>query len=178
MLWYREVRGGMFGIIIHTNGESISEFYNYLREPRLQGNDAVELFDLTLKQDCIAMTLDNKSSIEPEYVLEVQKYARENGITLRGQNSFPHFLRCFPQRMPWSITDKRDRKYLIQALEAAIEFSKRLENCNKSEFRFGEAPIIPLISKRKDRFSCSSTMLPKAFFFFVSLCCGAAAMIV
>lgn len=154
-------QGGTFGIVLHTSIESISEIHDYLREPVLHENDYVGNFNFTLKQDCIMMTLDNKSDIEPEYVSEIQAYAKENGITLRGQKSFPHFLRCLPQRMPWSITDKRDRKYLTQALEAATEFSKRLENCDKSEFRFGEIPIIPLISKRKDIFSCGSTMLPK-----------------
>lgn len=42
-----------------------------------------------------------------------------------------------------------------------MEFSKRLESCGKSEFRFGKMPIIPLISKKKDGYSCGSTMLPK-----------------
>lgn len=154
-------QGGTFGIMIHTSNESISEIFDYLREPILQESDAIGHFYFILKQDCIIMTLENKSDIEPEYVSEIQAYAKGNGITLRGQNSFPHFSRFLPQRVPWSVMDKKERKYLKQALEAAIELSKRLENCKKSEFRFGEIPIIPLVTRRKDIFSFGSAALPR-----------------
>lgn len=57
------------------------------------------------------------------------------------------------------ITKKR--KYLIQALDAATEFAKRLDDCEKSEFRLREMQIIPLMTKKKDGYSCGSAMLPK-----------------
>lgn len=154
-------RGGAYGIALYLGNDGVSCLNGILSEPNLAGYDNVDLFEFELNQDCVMMTLKCKSDIEPEYAAEVQNYAKENGISLRGKNSFPYFVRYLPQRVVWSVENEKERKYLIQALDAATEFSKRLEDREKGEFRFGELPIIPLITKKKSGYSCGSAMLPK-----------------
>lgn len=154
-------RGGAYGIALYLGNNGVACLIDNLKEPSLEGYDNIALFDFELKQDCIMMTLKCKSDIETEYASEIQSYARENGISLRGRNSFPYFVRYLPQRGVWSVNNEKERKYLIQALDAATELAKRLESCEKSEFRFGEMPIIPLMTKKKEGYSCGSAMLPK-----------------
>lgn len=154
-------REGVCGIALYVGNDGIACLIDYLNESDPAEYDNADLFEFELKQDCIIMTLKCKSNIEPEYIAEIQNYAKENGISLRGKNSFPYFVRFLPQRAAWSVENEKERKYLIQALDAATELAKRLESCEKSEFRFGEMPIIPLMTKKKDGYSCGSAMLPK-----------------
>lgn len=161
---YAAVTGNLgveYGITLYIGDDGISCLNDIIREPDLSEYDDVDLFEFELKQDCIIMTLKCKSDIEPEYVSEIQSYAKENGISLRGKNSFPYFIRYLPQRCLWSVENKKERIYLKQALEAATELAKRLESCDKSEIRFGEMPIVPLLTKRKNGYSWGSAMLPK-----------------
>lgn len=123
--------------------------------------DRVDEFNFGIRQDCATLTFMCKSELDPGYVEDIRKFAKENGISLRGKNMFPGFVRYLPQRPPWSLAKEKDRKYMRQALEAATELAKRLENCDKSEFRFGEMPVMPLMKKTKNGYSCGSTMLPE-----------------
>lgn len=150
-----------YGIALYIGGGGIACLADNLNKRNLSDYDDIELFNFKLKQDFIMMSLKCKSEIEPKYVSEIQSYAKENGISLRGKNSFPDFIRHTPQKAAWSVTNEKERKYLIQALDAAAEFAKRLKTCAKSEFRFGELPILPLMTKKKDGYSCGSAMLPK-----------------
>lgn len=149
-----------YGMLLFIGKDGISGINNIKINVDQTAIDEVVKFNFSIMQNCAALLLVCKSDIEPEYVAEVQSYAKENGISLRGKNSFPYFLRYLPQRPPWSVGSEKERKYLRQALEAATELAKRLENCEKSEFRFGELPIIPMLSKKKNGYTCGSTLLP------------------
>lgn len=161
---YVTVLGGgteVYGLVLYLGDDGARHLYELLTDASIRGIDKAGVFEFQLELDCIMMTFVCKSEIFPEFIPDIQQYAKENGISLRGKNSFPYFMRYLPQRCPWSVTNEKDRQYLIQALNASTELAKRLENCEKSELRFGELPIIPLITKKKNGYSCGSAMLPK-----------------
>lgn len=149
-----------YGMILYIGSDAVPrpddlEFDFGESEP-----DLVDLFYFKLQQNCVVMTFRCKSEIEPEYVSEIQKFTAENGITLRGKNSFPYFVRYLPQRPPWSVSDEKDHKYMRQALEAATALAKHLENNPKNELRFGEMPVMPIIKRTKNGFSFGTAKLP------------------
>lgn len=155
-------RSAESGMILYFGDGGVSSLNAVLNKQKNKIPDKAELFEFNLKLDCIMAAFKCKSDIDPEFVSDIQSFAKENGISLRGKNSFPYFVRFLPQRGPWSVTNAKERKYIIRALDAAVELAKRLESSEKSEYRFGEKPIIPLITKKKSGYSLDSVMIPKS----------------
>lgn len=100
--------GSPYGIALYIDdgGNCLAD---KLKNPFFIGSDKIDHFYAQLKQDFIMMSLSCKSGINTDYVAEVQAYAKENGISLRGKNSFPDFMRFIPQRAAWSVDNKKTK---------------------------------------------------------------------
>ena len=79
-----------------------------------------------LGQDCIQVSFENAQEILAKEAKPVRAYAKAHGISLRGQHNFPVFHRYRPMRMPWALTDETEQQHLLEAMDALLEISRRL----------------------------------------------------
>lgn len=79
-----------------------------------------------LGQDCIQVSFENAQEILAKEAKAVRAYAKAHGISLRGQHNFPVFHRYRPSRMPWALTDETEQQHLLEAMDALLEISRRL----------------------------------------------------
>lgn len=79
-----------------------------------------------LGQDCIQVSFENAQEILAKEAKPVRAYAKAHGISLRGQHNFPVFHRYRPARMPWALTDETEQQHLLEAMDALLEISRRL----------------------------------------------------
>jgi len=94
------------------------------------------MFDIFISHDCIQCELVCKADMPTDALEKVQAYAKANGISFRGKNSYPNFVRYAPYTAPCSLADSQDQKFITEALLASIEVSEKLEN-NKSKSSLG-----------------------------------------
>ena len=121
--------------------------------------------EFLLSQDCIQCAFAPKDELSEGEAAAVRQYARRHGISLRGRNAFPYFLKYRPNYLPWFLKDSLERVYLCEALSAAVEVARRLETEKKTSL--GLLPVseksasVPLREQTAGGFVWSSVPLPK-----------------
>lgn len=119
--------------------------------------------EFLLSQDCLQCAFENKDELSEEEANEARQYARRHGISLRGRNAFPHFVRYRPNYLPWFLRDQTDKSYLCRALAAAVEVAKQLESHSKSELGIlplSETVSVPLLVWQDGAFTWDRIGLP------------------
>ena len=127
------------------------------------GETEFEYRERLLSQDCLQCVFDNKESLSEEEFAEVQKYAKDHGVSIRGRNAYPHFARFRPKYYPWRLDDEKEQGYLCEALQAAVVFGKYLENHNEEEagLKFvEEVTELPLLERENDIYLWKNTEIP------------------
>ena len=125
------------GLYVEAKGWQSYRQMASMNELHMAPQDLGELLNL---QDCMQCLFENRAEMDPEDVAEVQANARRLGISLRGRNTYPHFLRFRPGYVPWSIDDEVEQGYMASALAAAAEVARRLKKAADKE-ALGLAPI-------------------------------------
>ncbi len=118
------------------------------RRPDMSGFEHDELL---FAQECIMCSFEDKDEMLQSELAEVRSYCKAQGIALRGKNAYPKFQRCRPGYYPWRLDDAQDQAFLLEALKAAVEVSKKLETAYAEDLGFTEGPpfdrSIPLLKK-------------------------------
>ena len=76
--------------------------------------------ELLYSQECLQVSFENKEMLSPEEIEGVKKYTEENGISLRGKNSWPQFMKYQKGFVPWPISEKNDKKILEEVFERIL----------------------------------------------------------
>lgn len=132
--------------------------------------------NLWLTQDCIHCDFKPRD-VEPAYWEGMQDYARRRKISAGSDTLTPRFTRYYPEHYPFDLTtgdgeeDIEERGYIVEALEAALEVSRRLKGgkggapvnpvtLGFEEVRSGDKKI-PLLTKEEDGYTWSVIQLPE-----------------
>ena len=99
-------------------------------------------------QDCLQCAFECKARLTQEELDEAHLYGKAQGITFRGKNAFPQFVRYRPMRLPISMISAEDTELMSDALDAALELAHRLDSEGKEACGFSEDPAqIPLLTR-------------------------------
>ena len=77
-------------------------------------------------QDCLMLSMENKSCLLPRDVVDVEAWCKRKGVALRGRNAYPHFERFRPGVERWYLEDGDDQHRMREALLAALEVARAL----------------------------------------------------
>ena len=153
-------------LAVYVGHEGLASFYKLMASSISDNNDASAL-EILLAQDCIQCSLENKTQMFPDEIVEFKNFMERMNKKIKGQKKYIHFSRYSPNCVPWYVKGKKDLAYIEQALEAAIEVAKRLKEKTKTELGFPDDEqeemqrTIPLISKRNGVFEWSTAELPE-----------------
>jgi hypothetical protein len=137
---------------------------------RAMGKDRSEMNELEeqetmLSQNCVMLAFVNKDEIRPRELAEVRAYCAVRRISLHGRSAFPQFQRFRPHYFPWYVEDEKDQTRLLEALEACLEVSAKLDIAGWKALGFTEGvPYdrrIPLLEKKEDEFAWDTIALPE-----------------
>jgi hypothetical protein len=76
--------------------------------------------DVILIQNCMMVSFDDRSALEPEDVKLIKKL----GLKFRGRNAWPNFRRYEPGYVPWNLTTLEEVEFLTLALQQATELAQ------------------------------------------------------
>ena len=80
-----------------------------------------------------------------------QARAKAHGISFRGKNSYPNFLKFQSYLVPGMVTAEEDFRFLLEAMQAAHAVYEALASADKSELSMDERfETMPLLTP-KDR---------------------------
>lgn len=107
--------------------------------------------ELLLQQDCLQCVFGGKDEVTEEEREEAKKYAHAHGIKISGKNAYPYFAKYRPNYCPWHLETDQEQEDLCEALAAAIEMARLLEEKRPNELGFRrlgmeleEAPMLEL----------------------------------
>lgn len=112
------------GLYIGTEGldsfRTIAKANQFMMTP-------MEFQESLLQQNCLQCAFEGKDVLSEEEQEETKAFAHAHGIRLAGKNAYPHFEKYQPNCYPWFLQTEQEQEYLCEALEAAIELTRRLE---------------------------------------------------
>ena len=117
-------------------------------------------------QDCLMLSLENKSCLMPRDVADVEAWCKRKGVALRGRNAYPHFERFRPGIERWYLEDGDDQRRMREALLAAVEVARALSEAMRRPESLGfdeGAPYdreIPLLVPEGDGWRWERHALP------------------
>lgn len=134
---------------------NISEFIMPIEDSR-------EMF---LQQKCLQCAFESKEMLSKEEIEETKKYARSHGIRIAGKNAYPHFVKYQPNCLPWHLQTEKEEEELCEALAAAIEMAKLLDE-NMPETlglkRFTDATKeVPMLEQQNGAYVLGKAKIPK-----------------
>ena len=155
--------GEHMALALYVGNKGLDSF-RIIQESGGVGVHRLKSYETMLSQDCLQCAFENKDMLSAEELSAVRSYASEHGITLRGANAFPQFLRYYPASYPWTVSEEEDVRRLCAALESALEVGKQVESADKVELGFWEGPAygrtIPMLTRSGEGFSWSTHRLP------------------
>lgn len=137
--------------------------YRKIAESDEFGLSDCELGETDLCQDCLQCSFEDRQWLSEDEYEEVKAYARENSIRLTGKNSYPKFTKYKPDCYPWFLQTKEEQELLCQALSAAIEVSKLLDEDKIAieEIDFDDdAYTMPLLELKGEKYTLSNVKIP------------------
>ena len=123
--------------------------------------------DILFSQNCLQCAFENKDLLQPDELDEVKAYTKKHGITLRGANAFPQFIRYQPYYHPWYISSELEQQYICEALEACMAMAEVLEMKGKRALGFSgyvldaSTPDIPCLEKGNDGYIVTRIPVPE-----------------
>ncbi len=126
--------------------------------------DEFEKHEIMLSQNCLMCSFERKDDLHPEAMKNVKAYCAKNNITPRGANAYPNLIIHKPEMYPWPIKEEADIIRLSEALDAAVEVARRMQDASAERLGFTEGPPydrkIPLLEKQGDAYQWSALSLP------------------
>lgn len=115
----------------------------------------LEYHELMVQQNCLQLVFGRKDDLSPEEVEEVRAYAKVNKIRLNGKNTYPQFVKCEPNRLPWKVKTEEDLQALYEAVEASLLLSELIGDSDPAFLGiFGIEPDtkeVPLFEVKENR---------------------------
>lgn len=128
------MNGEHVALAVHVGQAGLSSFRSIAKGPSFvvtdeYGNEvpSFQLHELLMGQNCIQCAFENKADMRERSVDAAKNYTSRHNLKLAGQRAYPDFVRYSPQHYPWYVQNDKDQEYIAQALSAAIEVSRRLE---------------------------------------------------
>lgn len=126
--------------------------------------DEFEKHEIMLSQNCLMCSFERKDDLHPEALKNVKAYCAKNNITPRGANAYPNLIIHKPEMYPWPIKEEADIIRLSEALDAAVEVARRMQDASAERLGFTVGPPydrkIPLLEKQGDAYQWSALSLP------------------
>ncbi len=125
-----------------------------------------EQYEFMFIQNCLQCSFEDKQDIGSEEADIVKKYAKKHRIKISGKNAFPFFWKYAPYRIPGKIKSESDAEDLQEALLAALEIAKLLDNGDSKE-KIGLKKVskrtkkIIMLERNDDSYKISKTDFPK-----------------
>lgn len=145
-------------------GEQGLDSYRHLQEMGHVPMNALQAQEFMLSQSCLQCSLETKDALSPQELAAVRSYGKARGITFRGANAFPQFIKYQPARYPWPVQETVDVQLLCEALTAALEVSEKLTAVGKGRLGFTDGPAhdrtIPLLTPEGQGFTWGVCRLP------------------
>lgn len=120
--------------------------------------------EMMLSQNCLQCSFESRDELSPEELSGVRAYARAHGITLRGANAFPQFVRYRASHVPTPAAGDEDAARLCALLEASLAVSEKLRDMPRETLGFLEAPpydrAVPLLVPSDGGYVWSTRPLP------------------
>ena len=159
--------GEHISLAVYVGNEGLKTFYDLLGSNDENISDE-QYQEISLGQNCLHCSLETKDFMFPDELTEFKSYIERTGNKIKGERrKFVHFTKYAPHCLPWYIKSKNDLSYIEQALEAAVEVSKKLSEKSKIELGFPPdeqnemQKTIPLLSKTKTGFEWKTIELPQ-----------------
>lgn len=145
-------------------GEQGLDSYCHLQEMGHVPMNALQAQEFMLSQSCLQCSLETKDALSPQELAAARGYGKTHGITFRGANAFPQFIKYQPARYPWPVQETADVQLLCEALTAALEVSEKLTTVGKGHLGFTDGPAhdrtIPLLTPEGQGFTWGVCRLP------------------
>lgn len=124
-----------------------------------------ESSEMFLQQKCLQCAFESKDMLSKEEREETKKYARSHGIRIAGKNAYPHFVKYQPNCLPWHLQTEKEEEELCEALAAAIEMAKLLEEKRPETLgleRFTDATKeVPMLEQQNGVYVLGKAKIPK-----------------
>lgn len=155
--------GEHFALSVYI-GEQGLDSYRCLQEMSRVPMNALQAQEFMFSQYCLQCSLEAKDMLSPQELAAARSYGKAHGITFRGANAFPQFMKYQPARYPWSIQEAADVQLLCEALAAALEVSEKLAPASKYSLGFTDGPAngrtVPLLTPEDRGFDWGMCRLP------------------
>lgn len=155
--------GEHFALAVYI-GEQGLDSYRRLQEMSRVPMNALQAQEFMLSQYCLQCSLETKDVLSPQELADVRGYGKARGITFRGANAFPKFMKYVSARYPWPIHGTDDVQLLCEALTAALEVSEKLAVESRYSLGFTDGPAngraIPLLTPEDQGFDWGMCQLP------------------
>lgn len=89
---------------------------------RLASRRELKITDLT-ELDCIVVSVGPRNMLREDDIAQINKL----GINYKGKNVWPLFRRMRPGKYPWFVTEEKEERMILCALEAAIFLSRLID---------------------------------------------------
>ena len=127
--------------------------------------DEFDKHEIMLSQNCLMCSFESKDDLHPEALKNVKAYCAKNNISPRGANAYPNLIIHKPEMYPWPVKEEADIVRLSEALDAAVEVARRMQDASAKRLGFTEGlPYdrdIPLLEKQGDSYGWSALPLPE-----------------
>lgn len=145
-------------------GDRGLDSYRLLQEVSRVPANPLKVQEYLLSQFCLQCAFESKDILNPRELASLRSYGKTRGITFRGANAFPQFVKYQPARCPWEVLEPGDIQMLCEALAAALAVSERLTEENKYRLGFTagfacDRPI-PLLTVTERGFDWGICQLP------------------
>ena len=133
-----------------------------ITEISIDDNTDAAALKILLTQNCLQLSLDNKSDLPEMIAAPAAEYAKAHGINLRGKNSYPNFMKYETYRLPDLIYSEKEYDHLAEAARAAHDISEKLKSSSVKElFHDEDQDMIPLLTPDGEGFKWTEIKFPE-----------------
>ncbi|MDE7363790.1 MAG: plasmid pRiA4b ORF-3 family protein [Ruminococcus sp.] len=155
--------GEHIAIAVYIGQNGWNSFKKLILSDEYHSDD--EMFEVLISQDCIQCEFVCKADISDDVLEKIQAYGKANGISFKGKNSYPDFIRYTPYKVPWAV-NPQEQKIMKEVLLAATYISERLES-GETRKTIGlddirEVSEIPLLKVTENGVVCGRTAVPES----------------
>ncbi len=117
-----------------------------------------------LMQDSLQCSFEKKDYLTLGEQEEAKQYARSHGVKISGKNAYPQFLRYKPYHCPWYLQTEQEQQDLCEALEAALEMARLLEEKKPSELGLqrvnAQTEEVPMLEWENGKYELKTVPIP------------------
>ncbi len=123
-----------------------------------------EYHEHILQHECLQCAFEGKDQLSEEEREEAKVYARSHGVRISGKNAYPHFMKYQPNCCPWHLQTEQEVEDLCEALAAAIEMGRLLEERTADALGLravdGSTKEILMLEHQEQVWEMGKTLLP------------------